>query len=87
MKSDIFLWQVASLLSVRTQILCKNTDYVHQLRIALRYLQKEFPVVLDNFFEVLYAGGDPRSQQLAQSCRRMFQPMFESPHISFHLET
>ena len=60
---------------------------MHQFRIALRYLQKEFPVVLDNFFEVLYAGWDPSSEQLAQSYRGMLQPMFESPHIPFHLET
>ena len=60
---------------------------MHQLRIAFRYLQKEFPVVLDNFLQVLYAGGDPCSQQLAQSCRRMLQPMLESPHISLNLKT
>ena len=59
---------------------------MHQFRIAVRYLQKEFPVVLDDFFQVLYAGGDSCSQQLAQGCRGMLQPMFESPHIPLNLK-
>jgi hypothetical protein len=57
----------------------------HRYALVAVQLQKEFPVVLDNFLEVLYAGGDPGSEQLAQSYRGMLQPMFESPHIPFHL--
>merc|ERR1719394_1919723 len=69
-------------------VLCQvgsNHVDAHRHALVAVELQKEFPMVLDDFLQLLDTCGHSGSQELAQCCRGVFKPMLQSPHVSLHL--